>query len=108
MSVCSCSLRANLPSELTIAGERGHVRMNTKFHHTDTLTVVHAGGVARTVPTPFLGNGYVHEAIEAGRCWRAGLIESPGMTHDESLALMGVMDEVRRQIGVQYAADTKE
>jgi predicted dehydrogenase len=105
MSVCSCSLRANLPSELTIAGERGHVRMNTKFHHTDTLTVVHAGGVARTVPTPFLGNGYVHEAIEAGLCWRAGLIESPGMTHDDTLALMGVMDEVRRQIGVTYSAD---
>ena len=62
-------------------------------------------GIARTVPTPYLGNGYVHEAIEAQRCWKAGLIESPGMTHADSLALMGVMDEVRRQIGVSYAAD---
>ncbi|MGB9110727.1 MAG: Gfo/Idh/MocA family oxidoreductase [Telluria sp.] len=106
MSVCSCSLRARLPSELTIAGERGHVRMNTMFHRTQTVTVSRADGIARTVPTPFLGNGYVHEAIEAQRCWQAGLIESPGMTHDDTLALMGVMDEVRRQIGVHYAADT--
>jgi predicted dehydrogenase len=105
MSVCSCSLRARLPSELTIAGERGHVRMNTMFHHTTTVTVVRADGISRTVPTPFLGNGYVHEVIEAQRCFKAGLIESPGMTHDDSLALMGVMDEVRRQIGVTYAAD---
>ena len=105
MSVCSCSLRARLPSELTIAGERGHVRMNTMFHHALTVTVVRADGIARTVPTPYLGNGYVHEAIEAQRCWKAGLIESPGMTHADSLALMGVMDEVRRQIGVSYAAD---
>lgn len=105
MSVCSCSLRARLPGELTIAGEGGHVRMNTLFHHTHTVTVVRADGIARTVPTPFLGNGYVHEVLEAQRCWRAGLIESPGMTHEESLALMGVMDEVRRQIGVSYAAD---
>jgi predicted dehydrogenase len=105
LSICSCSLRARLPSELTVAGERGHVRMNTMFHRTQTVTVAREDGIARTVPTPFLGNGYVHEAIEAQRCWQAGLIESPGMTHDDTLALMGVMDEVRRQIGVRYAAD---
>jgi hypothetical protein len=80
--------------------------MNTMFHRTQTVTVSRADGIARTVPTPFLGNGYVHEAIEAQRCWQAGLIESPGMTHDDTLALMGVMDDIRRQIGVHYAADT--
>jgi len=105
LSSCSCSLRAHLPNELTIAGARGHVRMNTKFHHAQTITVTPADGAARTVPTPYLGNGYVHEAIEAQRCWQAGLIESPGMTHEDTLALMGVMDEIRRQIGVSYAAD---
>jgi predicted dehydrogenase len=105
MSVCSCSLRARLPSELTIAGELGHVRMNSMFHRAQTVTVTRADGVSRTVATPFLGNGYVHEAIEAQRCWQEGLIESPAMTHEDTLALMGVMDEVRRQIGVSYAAD---
>jgi predicted dehydrogenase len=105
MSVCSCSLRARLPSELTIAGELGHVRMNSMFHRAQTVTVTRADGVSRTVATPFLGNGYVHEAIEAQRCWQEGLIESPSMTLDDTLALMGVMDEVRRQIGVSYAAD---
>jgi predicted dehydrogenase len=105
LSSCSCSLRAHLPSELTIAGERGHVRMNTRFHHAQTVTVTRADGVARTVATPYLGNGYVHEAIEAQRCWREGLTESPGMTHEDTLSLMGVMDEIRRQIGVNYAAD---
>jgi predicted dehydrogenase len=105
LSICSCSLRARLPSELTVAGERGHVRMNTMFHRAQTVTVAREDGIARTVPTPYLGNGYVHEAIEAQRCWQAGLIESPGMTHDDTLALMGVMDDVRRQIGVRYAAD---
>jgi predicted dehydrogenase len=105
MSVCSCSLRAHLPCELTISGERGNVRMNTKFHNTQTVTVNRADKIARTVPTPFLGNGYVHEVLEAQRCWRAGLLESPRMSLDETLALMGVLDEIRRQIGVSYAAD---
>jgi predicted dehydrogenase len=108
LSSCSCSLRAHLPSELTIAGDLGRVRMNTKFHHAQTVTVTRLDNVARTVATPYLGNGYVHEAIEAQRCWQAGLIESPGMTHDDTLALMGVMDEIRRQIGVTYIADTAD
>jgi predicted dehydrogenase len=105
MSVCSCSFMARTPGELTVSGARGHIRMNTMFHRARSITVALDDGSTRTIDTPYLGNGYVHEAIEAQRCFSAGLIESPVMTHDETLALMGVMDEIRRQIGLRYAAD---
>ena len=105
MSVCSCSLLARTPAELTVSGERGQVRMNTMFHRATSVTVTLEDGSERTIETPYLGNGYVHEAIEAQRCWREGLLESPSMTLNETLALMGVMDEIRRQIGLRYAAD---
>ncbi len=105
ISVCSCSIVARTPCELTVSGTRGQVRMNTRFHQATSLTVTLEDGSARAVPTPFDGNGYAYEAIEAQRCYTAGLIESPHMTHDETLALMGVMDEVRRQVGVRYSAD---
>lgn len=105
LSVCSCSLLARTPCELTVSGPLGHVRMNTQFHRTQSVSVVLADGSSRTVGTPFIGNGYAHEAIEAQRCFSAGLIESPGMTHDETLALMGVMDTIRAQIGLRYGAD---
>lgn len=105
MSVCSCSLQARTPGELTVSGARGQVRMNTMFHRATSITVTLEDGAVRTIDTPYLGNGYVHEAIEAQRCWRAGLLESPVMPLNETLALMGVMDEIRRQIGLRYAAD---
>jgi len=105
MSVCSCSFQARTPGELTVSGSRGHIRMNTMFHRARSITVSLDDGSTRTIDTPYLGNGYVHEVIEAQRCFREGLIESPGMTHAETLALMEVMDEVRRQIGLVYAAD---
>lgn len=108
ISVCGCSLRARTPCELTVSGELGHVRMNTMFHRATSVSVVLADASARTVPTPYIGNGYAHEAIEAGRCLRAGLIESPRMTHDETLALMGVLDAIRSQIGLRYRADVSE
>ena len=105
MSVCSCSFQARTPGELTVSGSRGHIRMNTMFHRARSITVSLDDGSTRTIDTPYLGNGYADEVIEAQRCFREGLIESPGMTHAETLALMDVMDEVRRQIGLVYAAD---
>jgi len=105
MSVCSCSFKARTPCELTVSGTRGHVRMNTRFHHAKSVTVTLADGSARTIDTPYIGNGYVHEVIEAQRCFTAGLTESPGMKLQETLALMGVLDEIRRQIGLVYDSD---
>ncbi len=107
MSVSNCTLRARTPTELTVSGSLGSVRMNTMFFLAKSLTVKLTDGTLRQVETPFLGNGYVHEAIEAGRCLREGLLESPGMTHAESLELMGLMDNIRKQIGVKYPSDEK-
>jgi len=105
MSACACSLATRSPAELTVSGPGGSIRMNTRFHQTQSITVTPADGAARTIATPYLGNGYVHEIIEAQRCWHAGLTESPLMTHAETLALMGVMDDIRAQIGLRYGAD---
>ena len=52
-----------------------------------------------------LGNGYAHEAIEAMRCIRAGLLESPVMPHADSVALMHNLDTMRGQIGLVYRSD---
>ena len=105
LSSCGCSLHAHSPAELTVAGELGWVRMNGKFARATSITVGLRDGTTRTIETRFLGNGFVHEVMEVHRCWRAGLLESPGMPLDETLALMGVMDEIRRQVGLSYEAD---
>ncbi|MES2130369.1 MAG: Gfo/Idh/MocA family oxidoreductase [Pseudomonadota bacterium] len=107
MSICSCSLRARTPAELTVSGALGYVRMHSMFHRATSISVVLADGSSRTVDTPYLGNGYAHEAIEVQRCLGEGLVESPRMTHDETLALMGVLDTIRNQIGLRYAADSR-
>lgn len=52
-----------------------------------------------------IGNGYAHEAMEVGRCLREGLLESPEMPLGETVELMGVLDELRSQLGIRYAND---
>ncbi|MGI4716995.1 MAG: Gfo/Idh/MocA family protein [Janthinobacterium lividum] len=106
LSVCSCSMRARSASELIVSGTRGSIRMHRMFHLAERITVELQDGSSRTIPTPYLGNGYTHEAIEAGRCLREGLREHPWMTLDDSLALMALLDEIRAQIGLRYPSDT--
>ncbi|SFV06348.1 Gfo/Idh/MocA family protein [Pseudoduganella namucuonensis] len=105
LSSAVCSLRARTPCELTVSGSLGFVRLNTRFYLTESLTVQLADGTRRDLHVPRIGNGYAHEAIEVGRCLRAGLLESPVMPLDDTLALMGILDDMRAQIGVRYGAD---
>ncbi|PGH13737.1 hypothetical protein AJ79_03436 [Helicocarpus griseus UAMH5409] len=51
---------------------------------------------------PGEGKGMYWEADEAARCVRDGKLESESMPWEESLVIMEVMDEVRRQGGLKY------
>ena len=104
ISSCVCSIRARTPTEMTISGPLGHIRIHQRFFQAQTLTVETQAGT-RTVEFPHIGSGYTYEVVEVIRCLRAGLIESPLMPHDETLALMGILDTMRAQIGVSYGAD---
>ncbi len=55
------------------------------------------------VEVPHVGNGLRHQAAEVGRCLREGLTESPVLTLDETVSIMETMDEIRRQIGLDYS-----
>jgi predicted dehydrogenase len=102
---CACSLRAQTPTEMTISGSLGRIRLPNRFYKPDHLIVETLDGERRVVAAPYLGNGYAHEAIEAVRCIRAGLLESPVMPPAESVALMHNLDTMRGQIGLVYRAD---
>ncbi|KAF2837106.1 NAD(P)-binding protein [Patellaria atrata CBS 101060] len=48
------------------------------------------------------GHGMMWEADECARCLRDGKLESEGLGWEESVVIMEVMDEVRRQGGLVY------
>lgn len=51
--------------------------------------------------------GLRYEPDEVRKCIRAGKKESENVSHKESLTLVRIQDEIRRQIGVKYAADNE-
>jgi predicted dehydrogenase len=100
----TCAFDSSGATTATIAGTRGRIDIPAGFHHPRSFTL-HRGDEAELVDVPYEGQGLRFPAIEAMRCVRAGLIESPLLPHAATLAVMTTMDEIRGQIGVSYSAD---
>ena len=97
----TCAVRTNTRHDAFIYGTAGRIELPDFWHGTKAI-LQRDGQPMQTLDLPFVGNGYTHEAMEVGRCLRAGLRESPIVPLDESLAIMRVMDECRRQVGLVY------
>lgn len=100
----TCGVRTETPQDARIDGTEGRITIAPTFWKAQRA-VLTAGTRSETVEIPHRANGYEFEAMEVGRCLRAGLTESPVVTLDESLALMRIMDELRGQWGLKYPMD---
>lgn len=106
-----CSLLATTAQGAKILGTKGRIELEPPFYGAQTLRLVTNGegfgGVAgdETITRPYRGNGFVPQVEEVHRCLRAGLRESPAMPLDESVTLVGWMDEMRRRVGVRYPGE---
>ena len=90
-----------------VATDEGRLDVPAEFHHPTYAVWTPAGGEPERIEggSPIIGQGYGNEIAEVGRCLAEGLRESPWVPHAQTLTLLGQMDDVRRQIGVRYAAD---
>jgi len=104
-AVLTTSLAAASDNPAAIYGTEARLEIDGWFYTPTTFRVVSRDGTElERYDVPHEGHGLRHEAAEVGRCLRAGLTESPLLPLDETLAIMGTLDEVRRQIGLDYRA----
>ena len=97
-----CGLDRGSENGLEILGEAGFIKVPSRFWEATAAVLQRAHGPPETVQSPFRGNGFEYEIEEAQRCIRAGLLESPRMTHVDSLAALRWMDGIRSAIGLRY------
>jgi predicted dehydrogenase len=97
------SIIVNQSLEANIFGDKGHIRMCQPFHKLNTkIELIRNWTDIQPISFEGIGNGYNYEIAEVNRCLQAGLLESPIMTHQDSLVLMEVMDKVRYEAGIRY------
>lgn len=104
LSALTCSIAADGTFTASIAGTKGRIDFRRPWTAPTGFTLT-TGETSTWFDVPYLGHGMAHEAIEAQRCLREGLLESPLAPWSETLGVMATMDEVRRLVGVVYPGE---
>ena len=96
------SFNVQSPIEATVVGTKGYIRLHTPFFCPPGFTLHLNGMDSEVFNIPYEGNGWNYEAVEVMQCLRSGKLESDMVPHQETLALMRIMDRIRAQIGLKY------
>ena len=102
-----CSAASYSPYAALITGTDGWLRVEGRVHHPAAITVHSSAGERVVDAAPVVGRGYGHQVAEVARCLRAGELESPLVPLDETVGVMELLDDARRQLGVRYPADAE-
>ena len=106
VSALTTSMTSRSPRNATLATELGRLDF-PDFHHPPYVVWTPADGEPQRIesPTAVLGTGLGNEAAHVQDCLRDGRHESPLVPRAQSLELLGVMDDVRRVLGVSYPGE---
>lgn len=113
-AVLNMHTKVKLWNKATVVGTKGRATVQEPFHFPNTLIDVDGKEKQFSLHTSSLpynfanSAGLVYQALEVERCIREGLLESPRMTHNDSLILAKLEDTIRKQVGVHYDADDQE
>lgn len=95
------AIGAVIPTHGAVYGTKGHIDI-PEFKNPEKVTVYIDGQAPYEIARPFEVNGFEYEIREAQDCVREGRLESSLMTHEQSVAMMAIMDEIRRQNGFRF------
>jgi len=102
------TLLAQTPTVAAISGSRARVEIAGPFYSPQPITVTETRTgrtLTRAVDAIAGHEGLCFEAAELARCIAAGMTHSPLLPPEETLAIMGTLDTIRRQIGVTYPGE---
>ncbi|SHG66649.1 Predicted dehydrogenase [Flavobacterium fluvii] len=87
----------------TINGTKGTINLNSLWHEAQSYTLV-IDNKKEEHPLPTKGKGFTYEIEECHHCIKENRIESELWSHQNSLDLIKIVDEVRSQIGLEYSS----
>jgi len=110
VSQFTCTLQAPCGNDIFIYGTQGHIHVHPPIWASTRATLVKLGPATQegavqelTVTLPFRSSGFEYEIEDAMHCIRLGQLESPSMTHADTLANLDLMDQIRARVGLKYS-----
>lgn len=88
----------------TISGEKGRIVIDENWHEAQSYSVIE-NDIKTDFNLPTKGKGFTYEIEECHQCISNSKIESTMWSHQNSLDLIEIADQVRKQAGIKYPAD---
>jgi predicted dehydrogenase len=104
IALIATSVLADTLQDAILTGTAGRIRIHSPWWKPSAMTISTSGKNER-IEVPYEANGFNHEVAEVMRRLRAGKLESDIMPLDETLSIMEVMDEIRRQGRLVYPGE---
>lgn len=101
-AILESTIEADTPTEAFIYGTKGHIKMHSRFHHSEKISLYQNGALKEVFDLPYQGNGYLHEIEEVNRCLKNKELESSRLPQSLSLNLITLIDQIKDEIGLSY------
>ena len=106
LSTTVSSARGSGPNSAHIVGTAARIDIDRVWYSPTSFTVTAPDGtVLERYETDIEGRGMQFQALAAERFVAEGELRGRELPIDESVAIMGTLDEIRRQIGVVYPTE---
>ena len=87
-----------------ISGTEGQIYIHDRWHQANSFSIIKEDKT-ELVELPKTGLGYFHEIEECHKCLNDHKFESDLWSHQNSLDLISLLDNVRGEIGLKYPMD---
>lgn len=104
-AILESTIESETPTEAYIYGSDGSIKLHSRFHHTEKITITR-NGKKEIFTIEYKGNGYIYEIEEANKCVINQEIESPKLPLKTSIDLIRIIDKVKEEIGLKYEKKT--
>jgi len=98
----TCSMLSQTSNTMRIVGTEGLVNLPACFWDADSAFIYRDDKLIQTIDIPHPVNGFEYQIEESMRCIEQNMLCSDVMSHRDSIGVLRVMDDIRKQVGVNY------
>ncbi|WP_136056017.1 Gfo/Idh/MocA family oxidoreductase [Microbacterium sp. K24] len=108
ISTSITSSRANGSNTAQIVGTDARIEIDRIWYNSTSFSVLsHDGRLLERFEEPVEGRGMQYQAIAAEAIIQSGTLDNTVLPIEESVAIVGTLDEIRRQLGVVYPVESR-
>lgn len=97
----TAAIGMRLPREAAVFGTKGSICL-PDYQMAETLVIRPLEGEEQTLKFPFDVNGFEYQIREVNRCVRLGMAGSDVLKKEDTLAILGLMDDIRESWDLKF------